>query len=571
MEWNSTQELVSNWNPSASCSEKPNIFTCQTVDIVKNVDKINKFLEMLLEQITACADVHECATKFSPGVRVLGEFVPNKILLLHPKTFDLIVKCIIGYVKIFDLESEFLTELKKPIDWCIRAFRSITKCKNVNISKDIVELIEYYCQTGSIERNNYLIKESVATITQCLDNLELFSVRPSVSCLKNLSEQCIPLLNDISHSNLVDRIIRAAINNNPADSLSDFFVEHLVFFKPEFYQKLSESSKIGLCNNFPFVVEYEVLTLFGQLLFPSNKYRSPPIIRNYYKDAQLFRIMSISPIIFNTCFNVLLSLIDETRDLRILRLARYFIESFFEDTLKENGIIELYVFKPLDKLVSILCDEIQDSEAFSYLNIVRKELLLEGLPSDYELRRKQVWLLLLAFSKWRHWIIEAIFDQEKYPEIAQLEAPLDNLTWLVCPLDDAVILNLKNVIADIIMSLRESINLHKGQTESILSILNQHEKIFKDNPLLTDITLGLWPIMDSLPLMQTIAMFFVSSTSQDKGKGTDMSHSANISLSSFTIILDYFHEIILPTKNGKKEAVREFLKNLEHIYESVLT
>ncbi|CAG8445651.1 1897_t:CDS:10 [Ambispora gerdemannii] len=570
MEWNSTQELVSNWNPTTSCLEKPNIFTCQTVDIVKNVDKINKFLEMLLEQITACADVHECATRFSPGVRVLGEFVPNKILLLHPKTFDLIVRCIVEYAKIFDLASAFLTELKRPIDWCIRAFRSITKCKNVNISKDIVELMEYYCQTGSIERNHYLINESVAIITQCLDNLELLSVYPSATCLKNLSKQCIPLLNDINNSYLVDRIIRTAADSNSADSLSDFFVETLVFFRPEFYQKLSESSKIGLCKYFPFVVEYEVLTLFGQLLFPSNKYRSPPTIRNYYKDAQLFRIIKICPKIFDTCFNVLLNLMDETRDWRILRLARYFIESLFEDIVKANRNIELYVSKPLDKLVSILCDDIQDPETFSHLNMARKELLLEGLPSDHELHRKQVWLLLLAFSKWRHWIIEAIFDQEKYPEINQLEAPLDNLTWLVCPLDDGVILNLKNTIADIIMSLRESIN-HKVQSESILSILNHHEKIFKDNPLLTDIILGLWPTIDSLPLMQTIAMFFISTVSQAKDKGTEISQSANMGLSSFTIILDYFHEITLPVKNGKKAVIREFLKNLEQVYESALT
>ncbi|KAG9289164.1 hypothetical protein G9A89_022473 [Geosiphon pyriformis] len=561
MEWDGVIELVSKWRvkataPKRSKDEK----TAEIVDIIQNFDKVNSFLDEFHEQLSICTSAQECARMFPKGARLLSELARNRIFILHPTSSQLIVKCLVEFSKIFNNFSiESCKILPKSNDWCFRQLRSLFLCRNIPVSNQTVWKIQDFCLTDSYSNNRALAEGSISIITQCLEALQNQSILLPADSIKILSEQCIPLLGDMNALNMIDQIIRTGTKGDSNEYLSALFVENLVFCNSKFHQKLSNESKLGLSACFPFVVEHEVMTLFGQLLFPIDKYTSPTNIKALFRQGQLFQHIFMCSRIFLRCIDVFVEFIDDTPDWRILRLVTYFTQSVLEQIVDISADITLYLWQPFQFLVSILNSVIAGPESFVEVNLARRKLLLEGLPVDYEWRRKQVWILLLSFSKWRHWIIAAIFDQDKYPNIKQLEAPINYFVWLICPRDDAIVLNLTNIVADIIVFLRECFTNYKSQesrNEVIVAYLDNHKRKFDENPMLVDIVLGFWPKSNSFSLMDAMVKYCVSPC--NVSKNTPQQANAKINLSALTIILDYFHENIQPFENGNNDLLQSY-------------
>ena len=74
-----------------------------------------------------------------------------------------------------------------------------------------------------------------------------------MTCIENISEQLIPLLQIPEMLGLIERVILFAtkgklyhtINTEYGNVLSEHFVEYLVFFHNDMYTKLCDQAKLG--------------------------------------------------------------------------------------------------------------------------------------------------------------------------------------------------------------------------------------------------------------------------------------------------------------------------------------
>ncbi|RIA85699.1 hypothetical protein C1645_363711 [Glomus cerebriforme] len=235
-----------------------------------------------------------------------------------------------------------------PKYWCLKVLRAISigHSQGDNLSEKLASL----CGAGSSDLDQSYIEEAVSLITDFLDNVVEYSLQLPSTCIENISDQLIPLLQVPEMFVLIERVILFAtkgklhhsmnsMNSEYGNALSDLFVEHLVFFHHDIYMKLCNDAILGLWTNCPAAVEYEVFVSFQQLLFPVNKnYITPRNIMEFLQNKPFFYQAVNYPKIFNLCFDIFIKCLEDFPDWRVLRLIKYAIIYNIENK-DRNGFI----------------------------------------------------------------------------------------------------------------------------------------------------------------------------------------------------------------------------------------
>ncbi|CAG8670830.1 7347_t:CDS:10, partial [Acaulospora morrowiae] len=501
IEWDLMQELVSRWKCNASNSQTTGSHRDFTVDVVKNIEKVILFLNAFHEKLLCCQTPQECASKFPKGGTLLTDLVHIRILVLHPIVCNLLVKCIVEYSKFFTEFSQNLGSSTRIQSFFLRHIpKEYTDRSSELLSKSCgVEVSDFSC---------LMVDESVATIREFLETVNKESLMVPSQCLIEISDQCLPLLEDLSMSSLIDCIIftatRYSLNRTSCsdndETLSYKFVEKLLFTNSSMFDKLSVEAKSGLWASYPIAVENEIMRIFGEILFPeNNEYMTPNDIKNVMQNQLFFERLIVHPKICHVCFDVLTNLIDESQDWRTFRLVRYMIQLIFDCCIQNGyGPLTMYLPQSFSKIVSILTDEIVGPHNFSAINCSLNQFLLDKKPSDFDMYKKKEWIILMSFPKWHYWIIESIFDVILYPDIKVLEDPIHYLTWLMYPSGNGAAVTLKNTLMDIIDYIRECLSDLHDVNKKILLFLNRNRHIFENHLILVDIILGIWKTTNSI-------------------------------------------------------------------------
>ncbi|CAG8538503.1 3866_t:CDS:10, partial [Funneliformis caledonium] len=516
-------------------------YATRTVNIINKFDRLAELLDALHEQLLECNTSEECFTRFPEVQNILEDLVCIRILTLHDTLCQKIIECLLEYTKLFDkMDNVFTHFIGLPKYWCLKVLRTISIGHSQG--DNATEKLAYLCGAGSSDLDNSYIEEAVSIITNFLDNIENCLFQLPSTCIINVSEQLIPLLQVPDMFGLIERIILFAtkdklyhtINTEYETILSERFVEYLVSFHHDIYMKLCNQAKLGLWTNCHAAVEHETLASFQQLLFPVNKdYMTPRSITEFLQNKPFFYQVINYPKIFGLCFDVFIKCLEVSPDWRVLRLIKYTITHVIESK-DRNGFIPLditsYFPKLLERLVTVLANDTPGTHAFYKMNSLRRNLLLEQSPSAIHNYRKCVWIILMSFTKWHYWIIEAFFDIQS------------------------------NAIGDLITSIRECLKLNQNGKEKVLKCLKRYRHILKSNLVLVDITLGLWSKTKSLEFMEEILNACIMSNDHSSSRQMQtMQTNEDINLSALTKILDYFYE----NQYEKNEEIMKYLNRLK--------
>ncbi|CAG8470165.1 5705_t:CDS:2 [Diversispora eburnea] len=464
MEWNSFQELISYWKRSTILTGTKS-YGEFTIDIINDIDKVVLFLNDFYET------PQDCESQFPKGGTLLTDMAHIRILVMHPIICKLLIKCIIEYSKFF---SNFPETLENPTsrikNWCAERLHGFL-VPHVLLSDNSSISLSDHCGVGSYDLFLMSFNESVSTITEFLERINSECLVMPPQYFVKITEQCLLFLEDLSMLKFIDLIIRTAtkinLNNtsysNECEVLSCEFVEKLIFSGSSTFDKLSIEAKSGIWASCPISVEHEIMKIFGNILFPTEKeeYMTPNNIREIIRNELFFERIFVHPKICHICFDVLTNLINETPDWRIFRLVRITIQFIFDGCITRNDQndsipITKYFSKSFSKLILVLTNEneIFGSHNYSMINSSLNQFLTDLNPSDIEMFRKKEWIILMSFPKWYYWIIKSIFDIENYPHLNELEAPLQYLSWLIYPREDGFAIILKNTLIEIINYIR---------------------------------------------------------------------------------------------------------------------
>ncbi|GBC35880.2 hypothetical protein GLOIN_2v1715635 [Rhizophagus irregularis DAOM 181602=DAOM 197198] len=511
-------------------------YATRTVNIVNKIDRLIELLDVLHEQLLECDTAEKCNTKFPEVQNILEELVCIRILALHETVCQKIIECILEYTKLSDGTIMFSNFIGLPKYWSLKVLRAISigHSQGDNLSEKLASL----CGAGSSDLDQLYVEEAVSMITDFLDNVEKNMLQLPSTCIENISEQLIPLLQVPEMFGLIERVILFAtkgklhhtMNSEYGNALSNLFVEHLVFFHHDMYIKLCGDAMLGLWTNCSAAVEHEVLI----------------------------------KIIWHHC-------LENFPDWRVLRLIKYTIEYCIESKDCSKFIlpdITHYFPRLLEGLVTILANDIPGVQTISKINFLRYKLLLEQSPSAMKNYRKHVWMTLMSFTKWHYWIIKSFFDIQKFPQIKDLQEPINYLAWLIYPREDSRIIIISNSIGDMITSIREclSLSLQQNRKEKILLCFNRYQCIFENNLLLVDIILGLWSKIKSLEFMEEMLNVCIMPNNKLSSSQPSMSRqihiNENINLAALTKIFDYFYE----NQYGKNDEIINYLNRLKERY-----
>ncbi|POG60209.1 hypothetical protein GLOIN_2v1715635, partial [Rhizophagus irregularis DAOM 181602=DAOM 197198] len=553
-------------------------YATRTVNIVNKIDRLIELLDVLHEQLLECDTAEKCNTKFPEVQNILEELVCIRILALHETVCQKIIECILEYTKLSDGTIMFSNFIGLPKYWSLKVLRAISigHSQGDNLSEKLASL----CGAGSSDLDQLYVEEAVSMITDFLDNVEKNMLQLPSTCIENISEQLIPLLQVPEMFGLIERVILFAtkgklhhtMNSEYGNALSNLFVEHLVFFHHDMYIKLCGDAMLGLWTNCSAAVEHEVLVSFQQLLFPVDKnYMAPRNIIEFLRNRPFFCQAINYPKIFNLCFETFIKCLENFPDWRVLRLIKYTIEYCIESKDCSKFIlpdITHYFPRLLEGLVTILANDIPGVQTISKINFLRYKLLLEQSPSAMKNYRKHVWMTLMSFTKWHYWIIKSFFDIQKFPQIKDLQEPINYLAWLIYPREDSRIIIISNSIGDMITSIREclSLSLQQNRKEKILLCFNRYQCIFENNLLLVDIILGLWSKIKSLEFMEEMLNVCIMPNNKLSSSQPSMSRqihiNENINLAALTKIFDYFYE----NQYGKNDEIINYLNRLKERY-----
>ncbi|GES89585.1 hypothetical protein GLOIN_2v1715635 [Rhizophagus clarus] len=564
MEWPFIKELsdlLRSWKTdgefNTDLTNQPDvIYATRTINIVNKIGRLRELLDALHEQLLECNTAGECNTRFPEVQNILEELVDFSVAR----------------------NDAFSNFIGLPKYWSLKVLRAISIGHSQG---DILsEKLASLCGAGSSDLDRSYVEEAVSIIIDFLDSVEENLLQLPSTCIENISDQLIPLLQVPEMFELIERIILFAtkgklhhtMNSECGNALSNHFVEYLVFFHHDMYMKLCSDAILGLWTNCPAAVEYEVLVSFQHFLFPVNKnYMTPRNIIEFLRHKPFFYQAINYPKIFSLCFETFVKCLEDFPDWRVLRLIKYTIEYCIESKDHSRFIppdITHYFPRLLESLVTVLANDVPGVQTISKINFLRYKLLLEQSPSVIKNYRKYVWITLMSFTKWHYWIIEAFFDIQKFPQINDLQEPINYLAWLIYPREDSRIIIISNSIGDMITSIRECLSLSSQQNrkEKILLCFNHYQRTFENNLLLIDIILGLLSKIKSQEFTEEILNACVMPNSQPTSSRPSMSRqiqiNENINLAALTKILDYFYENQL----GKNEEIINYLNKLKESY-----
>nr|CAG8577945.1 6559_t:CDS:10 [Entrophospora candida] len=504
-------KLVSSWRIHELYSKKKDALTPNTVDIIGNIDNIIDFLKNFHNQLVKCNTASDCIFRFPKGESLLKDLAfnqLNRILILHPVACQLIVKCVLEFSKCLNNVPNFI-QGNNSRNWCADRIKSIIQSHND--VDEISDNFSYYNEIGLYEFHGLIVKEFITTIKEFLKVIENSSVELPNKCFIKISQQCLPLLNDLNMVELIDRIIVVATknylnyetclenNNNDEQFLlfSDVFIEKLIFINTTFYEHLSIDAKDGLWATCPITVENEIMNIFGQLLFPiDSNYMNPHYIKGFLKSNIIIQRMFKHPEIFHQCLYVLMKLILEIPDQRILRLIELVIQLIFDENIEfivNKSNIKCKFLSKLIDMITILKSN-PDLNSLEELNRIRKHSFTIEESSYYLNHKRQVWIIFKSCVKWNYWTINEILDINKYSNIEELKEFISYLGWLILPIDEEDkegLINLIITLTDIIIRIRDYLLNSARDISLIIKLMSQHKNLFENNSLLLYLILGI--------------------------------------------------------------------------------